>query len=49
MRVVYYIYCHARYKDMTRINDCVDCEVESISTEEDGTLVVTVRYTGCDC
>ena len=51
LKVVYYIDCHGRYgyEDMMHINDCVDCEVENISTEEDGTLVVTIRYTGCDC
>lgn len=47
LKVVYYIDCHGRYEDMPHINDCVDCEVETISTEEDGTLVVTIRYTGC--
>ena len=45
LKVVYYIDCHVKYEDMARINDCVNCEVESISTEEDGTLVVTIRYT----
>lgn len=46
LKVVYYIDFHGRDEDMTRINDCIDCEVETISTEEDGTLVVTIRYTG---
>lgn len=45
LKVVYYIDCHGRSEDMTHINDCLNCEVESISTEEDGTLVVTIRYT----
>ena len=44
LKVVYYIDCNPKYEDMTHINDCVNCEVESISTEEDGTLVVTIRY-----
>ena len=47
LKVVYYIDCNGKYyEDMTHINDC---EVESISTEEDGTLVVTIRYISCDC
>lgn len=45
LKVVYYIDGRGKYEDMTRINDCVNCDVESISTEEDGTLVVTIRYT----
>ena len=49
LKVVYYIDCNFKYADMTHINDCVNCEVESISTEEDGTLVVTIRYISCDC
>ena len=44
LKVVYYIDYNPKYEDMTHINDCVNCEVESISTEEDGTLVVTIRY-----
>ena len=40
LKVVYY---DGEYEDMTHINDCVDCDVENISTEEDGTLVVTVK------
>ena len=44
LKVVYYIDCNGKYyEDMTHINDCVDCDVENISTEEDGTLVVTVK------
>lgn len=37
------VYHNGEYEDMTHINDCVDREVEAISTEEDGTLVVTVK------
>ena len=49
LKVVYYIDCNAKYEDMTHINHCINCEVETISTEEDGTLVVTIRCTSCEC
>ena len=40
LKVVYY---NGEYDDMMHINDCVDYEVETISSEEDSTLVVTVK------
>ena len=46
------VYHNGEYEDMTHINHCIhciNCEVETISTEEDGTLVVTVRCTSCEC
>ena len=43
------VYHNGEYEDMTHINHCVNCEVETISTEEDGTLVVTIRCTSCEC